>query len=58
MESRQRASVENESVGERLARLPIGLILFLVLIIALSYYFDRTSNQVRAQTSSHTQTSR
>lgn len=48
MDIRQRTVTEPNSARERLAQLPFGLILFIVMIIALSYYFDGQPGRVNA----------
>jgi len=42
-----RSTNESESAFERLAQLPFGLILFIMMIIALSYYFDGKTSQAK-----------
>jgi hypothetical protein len=55
MDYRQRTSGENESALERLAQLPFGLILFIIMIIALSYYFDGRTSQAKSAPGAVTQ---
>lgn len=55
MEQRHRTVNDNESALERLAQLPFGLILFIVMIIGLSYYFDGKTTQVKAAPSTVSQ---
>jgi hypothetical protein len=43
---------------ERLAQLPFGLILFIMMIIALSYYFDGRTSQAQSTPGAVTQTER
>ena len=55
MDYKYRVSEDNESARERLAQLPFGLILFIMMIIALSYYFDGRSSQAKAAPGAVTQ---
>jgi hypothetical protein len=48
MHQSRRSSNETESAFERLAQLPFGLILFIMMIIALSYYFDGKTSQAKS----------
>ena len=53
-----RSTNEPETAFERLAQLPFGLILFIMMIIALSYYFDGKTSQAKAAQSPTTQIER
>jgi len=47
-----------ETARVRLAQLPFGLILFIMMIIALSYFFDGTTSQAQSSPGAVMQTER
>ena len=46
-QNRRSSPHEPETAFERFAQLPFGLILFIMMIIGLSYYFDGKTSQAK-----------